>query len=113
MPKILCLPDHKEFDVAEGETILEAALRADIPHAYACGGNAKCSTCRIWILDGHDQYEVPGERERALSEPLGFGPEMRLACQTRVSGDVRLRRLVLDEADLEITSQISRKRLGR
>lgn len=113
MPKVLCLPDHKEFDIAAGETILEAALRADIPHAYACGGNAKCSTCRIWILEGHDHCEAPGERERALSEPLGFGPEMRLACQTRVAGDVRLRRLVLDEADLEITSQISRKRLGR
>jgi ferredoxin len=49
MPMILCLPDHKEFEIAAGETILEAALRADILHAYACGGNAKCSTCRIWI----------------------------------------------------------------
>ena len=36
-----------------------------------------------------------------------------MACQTKVVGDVKLRRLVLDETDLEITSQLSRRRLGR
>ena len=112
MPKALCLPDNASFDIKDGETVLDATLRIDIPHAHACGGRAKCSTCRIWILDGLDACEARTDAERALSEPLGFGLEIRLACQTKVRGDVTFRRLVLDEADLEITSQLSKKRLG-
>jgi class 3 adenylate cyclase len=38
---------------------------------------------------------------------------MRLACQTTVTGDVKLRRLVLDATDLEITNQLFRRRLGQ
>lgn len=113
MPKIVCLPDKREFDIGPEETILEAALRAGIPHAHACGGHAKCSTCRIWILDGLEHCADLSEVERTLSSALGFGPEVRLACQTRVDGDVKLRRLVLDEADLEISSQLAKERLGR
>jgi class 3 adenylate cyclase/nitrite reductase/ring-hydroxylating ferredoxin subunit len=113
MAKIVCLPDKREFEVGRGETILEGALRAGIPHAHACGGHAKCSTCRIWILDGLEQCEDRSDVEKTLVTSLGLGPEIRLACQTRLRGDVRLRRLVLDEADLEITSQLAKDRHGR
>jgi class 3 adenylate cyclase/nitrite reductase/ring-hydroxylating ferredoxin subunit len=112
MPTITCLPDNKLVPIRDGETILGATLRANIAHAHACGGHAKCSTCRVWILDGLDHCVEAGERERALTSPLGFGPHVRLACQTFVTGDVKLRRLVLDETDLEITSQLSKKRLS-
>jgi class 3 adenylate cyclase/nitrite reductase/ring-hydroxylating ferredoxin subunit len=113
MAKIICLPDKREFEIGRSETILEGALRAGIPHAHACGGLAKCSTCRTWILDGLEQCEDRSADEKELSTSLGFGPEIRLACQTRLRGDVKLRRLVLDEADLEITSQLAKDRLGR
>ena len=113
MPSVQCLPDKSGFDINENETILEAALRANIPLAHACGGVAKCSTCRVSVLDGIENCEARTENELSLSDSLGFGNEMRLACQTRLRGDVKLRRLVLDEADLEITSQLSTKRLGR
>ncbi len=36
-----------------------------------------------------------------------------MACQTKASGDLKLRRLVLDETDLEITSQLAKPNLGR
>ncbi len=113
MPKITCLPDRKGIDARDGDTILEATLRANLAHAHACGGHARCSTCRVWILEGLENCVARSDRERSLADRLGFGPEVRLACQTKVVGDVKLRRLVLDETDLEITSQLSRKRLGR
>lgn len=112
MVEITCLPDNKRVDIRGEETILEASLRADVPVAHACGGNARCSTCRIWILDGLDNCAEPTEDEKALAGPLGFGRELRLACQTRVNGEVKFRRLVLDETDLEIASQLGKKRLG-
>jgi len=113
MPKINCLPDTTQFSIEAGETILAASLRAGIPHAHACGGLARCSTCRVWILQGLEHCSEPTEAERAIAGPLHFGPELRLACQTRVSGDLKLRRLVLDETDLAITSQLAKPSLGR
>ena len=43
-------------------------------------------------------------KRRVLAERLHFSPDIRLACQTTVSGDVELRRLVLDAEDMELTS---------
>ena len=113
MPKIACLPDKTQVSIEDGETILQASLRAGIPHAHACGGRAHCSTCRVWILEGLEHCSERSELERAIADPLRFGPEVRLACQTKVSGDLRLRRLVLDETDIEITSQLAKAQLGR
>jgi class 3 adenylate cyclase/nitrite reductase/ring-hydroxylating ferredoxin subunit len=113
MPVIVCLPDKTQFSIGAGETILQASLRADVQHANACGGRAQCSTCRVWILEGLEHCSERSEPERAIAGPLRFGPEVRLACQTKVSADVKLRRLVLDETDLEITSQLAKPRFGR
>ena len=44
--------------------------------------------------------------EQKQAAALGFGPTIRLACQTTVTGDVKLRRLVLDDQDVELTSQV-------
>jgi hypothetical protein len=71
-------------------------------------GRAHCSTCRVWILESLEHCSEGSELERAIAGPLRFGPEVRLACQTKVSGDLKLRRLVLDGTDLEITSQLAR-----
>ena len=91
-----------------GETLLHASLRASIAHAHACGGNARCSTCRVLIVDGLEHCAPPNDKETRLAERLHFGPDIRLACQTTVSGDVELRRLVLDAEDLEIVGSSPR-----
>jgi ferredoxin len=58
MHEIAFLPDKAELAIAEGETILEASLRAGIRHADARGGRALCSTCRVWILEGLEHSGV-------------------------------------------------------
>lgn len=40
-----------------------------------------------------------------MAERLHFSTDIRLACQTRIHGDVRLRRLVLDADDVSLTDQ--------
>ena len=65
MHKIACLPDNRQLSIEAGETILEASLRAGVPHAHACGGRARCSTCRIWVLEGLEHCSERSERERA------------------------------------------------
>ncbi len=112
MARLHCLPDGKELAIQEGETILQACMREGVPHAQACGGQAKCSTCRVWILDGLENCAQRRTAEQSLAARLTFASQIRLACQTTVIGDVRFRRLVLDELDLDLTTQLARKRLG-
>jgi len=57
------------------------------------------------ILQGLDHVHPRNERERTMAERLQFGPEIRLACQSTAHGSVVLRRLVIDEADIELDDQ--------
>ena len=107
MPTITYLPDNKSVESEAGETILQTSLRLGIPHTHVCGGNARCSTCRVIILDGLENCSQRNSREQGLASRLHFSPQIRLACQTLITGDVTLRRLVLDAEDVELTSQLT------
>ena len=105
MPHIKFLPDDQEVEVKEGETILLAGLRGNIPHAHLCGGSARCSTCRVIILEGLENCAPRSADEQAIADMLKFDSNVRLACQTVVTGNVKLRRLVTDVAeDVDLTS---------
>jgi adenylate cyclase len=110
MPRIHFVPDEQSVDVHEGTTVLRAAIAAGLPHAHACGGNARCSTCRVLVIEGLEHCGPRNARESTIAGRLQCGPEIRLACQTAVSGDVAVRRLVLDPEDIELTDL--RKRTG-
>lgn len=108
MARVTSQPDDLNFEVSEGETLLEAGLRSGVAFAHACGGRAKCSTCRIWVTEGLNGCHERNELESAMAERLGFSPEVRLACQLRPDTDLGVRRLVLDETDLAMCSQLDR-----
>ncbi|RPH06283.1 MAG: adenylate/guanylate cyclase domain-containing protein [bacterium TMED46] len=107
MPKIDFLPDNKIFEVESGESILQTAARNGIPHVNACGGEGKCTTCRLLILEGIENCSPETEKEIALKEKAHTTDEFRLACQTTITGDVTVRRLVLNKEDIESVSERS------
>jgi len=109
MPVIKFLPDLKEETATSGETILEVALRAGIPMIHVCMGNGRCSTCRIKITEGLDNVSSRTIEEFKIAELLSFSRDIRLACQTRIEGDVTVRRLVVDSEDIEVTSLLIRQ----
>jgi adenylate cyclase len=93
----------RSIKVEEGQTILEASLAAGIPHYHACGGNAKCSTCRILVIEGLDNITPPTEAEKALQKILFFPPHVRLACQSYVQGSpIHVHRIIRDETDIHL-----------
>lgn len=106
-------PDQREIEVAPGETLLAASLRAGIPHACVCGGKGRCSTCRVMVLEGLAACSPRSAAESLMAARLNFVPALRLACQTRISGAVRVRRLVLDEQDVAISSQLAARAESR
>ncbi|MGH7155659.1 MAG: 2Fe-2S iron-sulfur cluster-binding protein, partial [Acetobacteraceae bacterium] len=68
---------RSEFPVAEGETIIDAGLRAGLNLPYSCKGGM-CCTCRARLLEGHVEMEVNYSLEPWETE-AGF----ILTCQSR------------------------------
>ena len=97
------LINEKSFEIVEDQTILQASLEAGIPHYHACGGKARCSTCRIVVQEGKEKLSPPNKAELKLREQKKFPDNVRLACQTKVTAsDVKIQRIIKDEADLDL-----------
>ncbi len=92
-------------EVHAGDKLLDISQHYHIPHMCVCGGIARCSTCRVDILDGLNNCAPRTEAETQVALAKNFPPNIRLACQTQVQGPVRLRRLVLDDTDAEEAMQ--------
>jgi len=80
-------------------TILEVSLANQIPHMRECGGNGRCTTCRVRVLDGIRHVSPRTRVEADLAESRGWDDFTRLACQTRVNGDVELECLIRSYAE--------------
>jgi adenylate cyclase len=94
---------EKEVAVTAGQSLLQASLNAGIPHFHICGGNAKCSTCRVMVLSGAGNLSAPNGKELSLSEKLHLPANTRLACQTYVNGPgVKLKRMIRDKNDIDL-----------
>jgi class 3 adenylate cyclase/CDGSH-type Zn-finger protein len=104
MATLSLIPDNLRIEVSPDRTVLAAVQEAGVPIASACGGTGRCSTCRVWVVSGLENCSPRSDIEVALAEKLRLPSHLRLACQTRVTGDATLRRLVLDDADLSIAS---------
>jgi adenylate cyclase len=103
MPKLYYLPDEQTVSAQESDTILDCSLAAGIPHISICGGNGRCSTCRVAVLEGVEDCQPRNPAEEAIARQLGWDDRVRLACQTRIGGgNLKLRRLTLDHEDLEV-----------
>jgi ring-1,2-phenylacetyl-CoA epoxidase subunit PaaE len=77
---------RREVPVAEGEAILDAALRAGMDLPFACKGGM-CSTCRAKLVEGEAQMEV-----NYSLEPWELKAGFILTCQARPTTD----RVVVD-----------------
>jgi class 3 adenylate cyclase/CDGSH-type Zn-finger protein len=106
--KLGLIPDNLRIDVTPDQTVLAAIQSAGVPIASACGGNGRCSTCRVWVVNGNDSCSPRTEIEERMAQRLRFQSNIRLACQLHLHGDATLRRLVLDDTDLHVASLLGK-----
>ncbi|NNC40496.1 MAG: adenylate/guanylate cyclase domain-containing protein, partial [Acidimicrobiia bacterium] len=106
MPEIFVWPDEVSIPLVDETNLLEMAVEAGVAIAHLCGGRARCSTCRVRVIDGLNVLSDRTEQEAAMAAKLDFPDEIRLACQTEANGSVRFWRLVLDRVDVEMASQL-------
>ena len=79
---------------AVGPTLLEMSRIHRIPHASACGGRARCSTCRVRIESTEKKLPRPAFAEAFTLASIGAEPGVRLACQIRPRSSLTVTRLV-------------------
>lgn len=119
MPAIYFENEHKSLDVLPGTNLRKAALKSGIqlyrpinrvfhvnlelgPLKFPCGSDI------IELVDGKGVNARTPEEERVLQGRLlkrKVTPNLRLACQVQVSGDVKVRTRPKVEIDLEETKR--------
>jgi hypothetical protein len=58
----------------------------------------------VIILEGMTNTLPRNAAEKKIADLLTFNTSVRLACQTIATGNIKLRRLVMDDEDLELSS---------
>ena len=64
----------------DGQRLVLAIMDAGVDILHRCGGNARCTTCRVQILDGDPGPMTDAERDK-LATLDEIPPNMRLSCQ--------------------------------
>lgn len=80
-----------EVEAANGSTVMENAIRNDVPGIEAeCGGACACATCHVYV-DEAWTYLV-GEPQPMEEDMLDFAydvrPNSRLSCQIKVRDEL-------------------------
>jgi ferredoxin len=77
------------IEAPEGKKLVLVLEDAGIDILHRCGGNARCTTCRVEVLAG-DPGEM-GELERnRLAMETDLADHIRLSCQIRVHNDLKV-----------------------
>lgn len=84
---------------AIGPTLLEISRANGIAHASACGGRARCGTCRVRINEGTASLPPPGFAERFTLARVRAPDNVRLACQIRPHASLNVTRLMRMQDD--------------
>ena len=100
MPKITAetATGTVEFECGEGRKLVLCLEDNGIDILHRCGGNARCTTCRVEVIEG--EFGEMGEAEQAILATKGdLEPNTRLSCQIRVNGDAHVK--VLNQASVK------------
>lgn len=85
------------FEAPEGQKLVLAIEDAGVDILHRCGGNARCTTCRVEILAGNAEEMHDLERNRLAMEDE-LAPNVRLSCQVHLHEDLQIR--VINQASV-------------
>lgn len=78
-----------QVECAQGRRLVLCLEDAGIDILHRCGGNARCTTCRIEVLEGDPGEMNEAERERLARED-DLAPNVRLSCQMVPTSDLTI-----------------------
>lgn len=90
---------HIKAETANGQIVFEAEANRKLVLAledngidilHRCGGNARCTTCRVEVLEG-DPGEIFEAEAGILATKTDLGERTRLSCQIRLIDDLHVK----------------------
>ena len=88
MPHIV-VENVGSFEVPAGKRLVLALEdEAKVDQLHACGGNARCTTCRVEFIEGEPTRMTVAEKERLTVKGL---TGVRLSCQILCDHDMTVR----------------------
>jgi ferredoxin len=78
------------FEAEAGRKLVLAIEDAGIDILHRCGGQAKCTTCRVEVLSGDPGEMGEAERNRLAME-TGLAENVRLSCQVHVGDALKVK----------------------
>ena len=91
MPK-LTVEGVGTVNVPEGKRLVLALEdEAGIDQLHACGGKARCTTCRVEFISGEPTQKTDAEQAVLDQRGLSAKPGLRLSCQIRCDHDMEVR----------------------
>ena len=85
------------FEAEDGKKLVLAIEDNGIDILHRCGGNARCTTCRVEILSDN-VGENTDDEAAILSTKEGLSENTRLSCQIRVHEDMEIK--VINQASV-------------
>ena len=91
MPQ-LTVEDVGTFEAPQGKRLVNALVdEAKIDQLHACGGNAKCTTCRVQFTAGEPAAITQAEKDLIDLRGLSQFPGVRLSCQVTCEADMTVK----------------------
>ena len=91
MPK-LTVEGVGSFDVLQGKRLVNAlADEAKVDQLHACGGQARCTTCRVQFVSGEPATMTEAEKSVLELRNLHTTAGLRLSCQILCDHDMTVR----------------------
>ena len=88
MPK-LTVESLGSFEVPQGKRLVLALTEdAKVDQLHACGGNARCTTCRVEFVAGEPESMTVAERNLLTARGLSG---VRLSCQIACDQDMTVK----------------------
>jgi len=90
MFKVTVMPEGREIEIAENESLLEVLKTNGLYIKSSCGGHASCGDCIIKIVEGDDFINTPSFEELSLVGNVYHITKERMSCQVKVAGDITI-----------------------
>lgn len=80
------------FEVPDNKRLVNALIdEAKLDQLHACGGNARCTTCRVQFVSGEPQRMTEAEKALLASRGLTAHQGLRLSCQILCDHDMAVK----------------------
>ena len=86
------------IEADKGKKLVLAIEDAGIDILHRCGGNARCTTCRVEVISG-DPGPIGDAEKAILATKTDLGDHTRLSCQVRVMDDLQVK--VINQASVK------------